>query len=117
MNLLKSGINITDMEARLVAVLDRSIVAAGPTLRQSLKHIGDQGAQAFDDAAVQTICDHLHPHLSGSRENGREQAETVRLRRGQSRSGACGGEEGRRGLTAYSAATDELYAYVFHVGA
>lgn len=58
-----SSLEDSVLAARLGPVLDRSIAAAGPALRQTLKHIGDQGPQAFDDAAVQTICEHLHPHL------------------------------------------------------
>lgn len=47
-----ASLEASDLAARLGPLLDRSIAAAGPALRQSLKHIGDQGPQAFDDAAV-----------------------------------------------------------------
>lgn len=58
-----SPVDVNDLAARLGPVLDRSIAAAGPALRESLKRIGDRGPDAFDDAAVETICAHLHPHL------------------------------------------------------
>lgn len=44
-------------------LLDRAVRNGTPGLRAVLTRIGETGGQALDAAAIDVICDHLHPLL------------------------------------------------------